>query len=503
MMNSKIDSTLSAEEIKDEKRDILLELEHRKKANPLDFHKLLRIQQLFHDCISKLKCLFGGNRSGKTEGIADYVIRKCIEKPDQKWWVVGESFSDSVNIQQKKIWALVPRNRIKYGSYDEINGFTNRKLLFDNNSMITFKSYDQKRDAFQSDDLDGIWQDEEPPNDIYKECRMRLLDRDGEMLISMTSLKGVTELIQDIYEDHEVIESKYCEMVNEELPRIAEKDGAMFFHLWTPENPHIVQERVEFEAKLLPRDEKKSRLFGIPINLSGKIYVMMSKHIHVTTMDDMPEGDYTLYNILDPHDRKPWAISWIAVHKTGTAYVVDEYPNRPFTEMKYDDKTYKEYAKIIKQKESALKELFGVGVSRRILDPNFGNKTVQLAQRQGGQSSTTPKKELQRLGLHYKDGIDAIEAGHLEVRSWLYYDRADSGEIVVQPKLMFCDTCTNHIMGMLRYSRKDVTTASGDEKDRVGPQEKWKDFPDCIRYGVMSKLRYIEPYKEPEFKKAY
>ena len=241
MENLKTVSRLSAEEIRDEKRDILIELEERKKKNPLSRHKLLRIQKLFHECIARLKCLFGGNRSGKTEGIADYVIRRCLDRPGQRWWAVAESFSDSVNIQQRKIWALLPRNRIKYGSYDEINGFTNRKLLFDNGSLITFKSYDQKREAFQSDDLDGIWLDEEPPSDIYKECRMRLMDRDGEMLISMTSLKGVTELIQGIYEDHEVIESEYCEMVNEELPRIAEKDGAMFFHLWTTENPHIIQ----------------------------------------------------------------------------------------------------------------------------------------------------------------------------------------------------------------------------------------------------------------------
>ena len=194
---------------------------------------------------------------------------------------------------------------------------------------------------------------------------------------------------------------------------------------------------------------------------------------------------------------------WIAVHKTGSAYVVDEYPNRPFTEMKFDDKTYADYATIIRAKEANIRDLFGKRVHRRIIDPNFGNKTVQLAERQGGQSSTTPKKNLARLGFKFKDGIDAIEAGHLAVREWLYYERAENGEVVVQPKLFFCDNCPNSIMGMLRYSRKEVTTPSGDEKDRVGPQEKWKDFPDDVRYFCMSNPKYIEPYKEQEFKKVY
>jgi hypothetical protein len=293
-------------------------------------------------------------------------------------------------------------------------------------------------------------------------------------------------------------------MVDKVLPRVAEKGDFRFYHLWTTENKYINQRRVQDEAKLLPTDEKLCRIFGIPLNLAGRIYTMMSKFVHVTDIESMPAGKYTIYHILDPHDRKPWAMGWIAVHKTGTAYVIDEYPNKPFVEMKYDDKTYEDYAAIIRAKEENIKDLFGTGVSRRILDPNFGNKTVQLARRQGGQANTTPKKQLAKLGFQFRDGIDALEAGHLAVREWLYYDKADSGEIIVQPKLMFCDNCQNHIIGMLRYSRKDVVTPSGDEKDRVAPQDKWKDFPDLVRYGVMSGLSFIEPKREEEkVKKAY
>jgi phage terminase large subunit-like protein len=461
--------------------EALKDYEKIKEISPIDFHEPYGIQSEFLKCVEKIQLLCGGNRSGKTEIAVAKVLKQCLENPKQRWWVVGCTFQDSIAIQQSKFWSLLPKNKIKYGRYDQINGFTNRKLLLTNGSLIIFKSYDQQRESFQGDQVDGVLFDEECPYDIFQECKMRLIDRDGEMLISMTSLKGVTELIENLYEDSDIVESEYAKFVDEELPLISEKDGIKIFFLWTTKNPYIPQDRVEQEIKLMTRQEIKCRIYGLPINMTGRIYVMMNKHVHVTSIEEMPEGAYTIYNILDPHDRKPWAIGWIAVHSTGSAYVIDEYPNKPFTEMTYDDKTYEDYAAIIKNKERTIKDIFGVSrIHKRIIDPNFGNKTVQLHKRQGGQSSTTPVKQLQKLGLYFKDGIDSLEDGHLAVREWLFYDKAESGEVIVQPKLMFCDNCPNHITGMLKYSRPPALTAKGDdEKDKVNPFQKWKDFPDC------------------------
>jgi len=489
-----------------EKRDIVSELEYRFKQNPLKFHELLPMQQKFKDDPKKKKNIFGGNRSGKTEGTADDVVDDCLKNENKKWWVGGETFQDSVAIQQLKIHNLVPPKMIKYGKYNPITGYVNRKLLFTNGSLITFKSYDQGRESFQSDDLDGIWLDEEPPKDIYDECKMRLLDRNGKLLISMTSLKGVTDLIEDIFQDSEIIESQYAELVGKELPRISEKNGTKFYFLWTTENPHINQRRLREEAEHMTKQEIEARVYGMPINLSGKIYMSMNTSIHVTSIEEMPEGDYTIYHVLDPHDRKPFAMIWIAVHVTGTAYVIDEYPgDKNFNEMEYDDKDYEEYAKEIRRIEESIKDLFGVGIHKRIIDPNFGNKTVKKAKREGGSSMTTPKKELQKLGLYYKDGIDSLEAGHLAVRKKLFYKRhPKSDEIVVQPTLFFCNHCTNTIRHHLKYARKPIVSTDGDVKDKVGPQEKYKDFCDVVRYGVMANLVYVkEIRRDKEFEKAY
>jgi phage terminase large subunit-like protein len=433
--------------------------------------------------------------SGKTEEAAEYGLSKGLAKPKQRIWMCSETFSDSVNIMQRKVWKLVPKNQIAYGLYDDINGFTNRKLKLKNGTLFIFKSYDQGVQSFAQDDVDLIVNDEEPPFDIYKEQRMRLIDRNGEMVISMTSTKGVTDLIADIFEDCDIIQTRYSDILKENLPVVAEKNGIRFYMLWTTDNPHIDQDRLLHEIKFMTRDEIKSRIHGIPVNLSGRIYSSFSKNIHVIPFEQAPLTNVQLYHILDPHDRKPWAMKWIILHKTGTAYCIDEYPNRNFNEMISDDKTYDDYADIIREKENALFDIYGRSVYKRIIDPNFGSKTIRLAEKQDNKAHTTPKDELKKRGFKFHDGIDALEAGHLKVREMLHYETKD-GEIVVQPKYFITDNCTNSSRHLSRYSRKDIMTADGDVKDKTGVQEKYKDFCDLDRYFWMSDPKYIDGLQE-------
>jgi len=494
-----LSSTESQESIlteveRQELNDIVIELEHRRKINPLSFYEHLPQQQAFHNDIATEKNLFGGNRSGKTEEVAEYILTKGLQKK-LRIWACAETFQDSVAIQQRKIWGLVPKNQIDYGHYDEINGFTNRKLRLKSKTLITFKSYDQGVMSFAQDDIDIIWNDEEPPHDIYKEQRMRLLDRNGEMIISMTSIKGVTDLIGDIFENCDVVATRHSDILNEDLPIITEKNGIKFYMLWTIDNPYLDQDRVRAELKFMTRDEIKSRIHGIPVNLSGKIYPAFNRNIHVIPFENAPQKDVILYHILDPHDRKPWAMKWIIVHSTETAYCIDEYPNRDFNEMISDDKTYDEYVAIIREKEDALFDIYGEQVYKRIIDPNFGNKTVQLVERVDSKAHTTPKEELKKRGLKFVDGIDHIESGHLKVREVLHYEVKDK-EIVMQPKYFITDNCQNSIKHLSRYSRKDIMTADGDVRDKAGVQEKYKDFCDLDRYFWMSNPRYISGLKE-------
>lgn len=482
----------------------LAEIQHvinkRKYLNPLEWFKPLTQQAKFKDCPAKIKGAFGGNRSGKTEEGAEYVITKCLAKPKQRWWACAETLEDSREIQQRKVWSLLPKNRVKYCYYDEVNGFRNRKIIFDNGSQLHFKSYEQGREGMQGTDQDGIWDDEEPPYDVYREQRMRLIDRDGEMIFTMTSLMGVTELLAELFEDYDVVESKPAPLLNNEvLPTIVRKGQAMFFMFWTTDNPHVSQSRLEDDVKIMTKQDIRSRIYGLPINLSGRIYPMFNKDVHVVPWDIIPKTQVTIYNVLDPHDRKPWALQWWVVDKMGRAFCIREYPwNRNFNDMDWDDKAYADYARLIKATELEIIENFGRSVSKRIIDPNFGNSTERKAEREGGHSKTTPRIELKRLGLNYRDGIDNLAAGHLQVRKWLYYQEAkDSKELVVKPKLYIYEGCQNTIRHLSRYAYKDIETASGDVRDKVQPQDKYKDYSDTTRYFVMANPIWL-PRFEPQ-----
>lgn len=402
---------------------------------------------------------------------------------------------------------MLPKLEMRYCHYDEINGFRNGKVVFKNGSMIRFKTFKQGREAFASDDIDGIWNDEEPDIDIVKEQRMRLIDRDGEMIFTMTSLKGVTELMEELFEDHEVVESEYAPLIDEEIPRIVKKGNMMAFMLWTTENNYISQARLAEDVKLMTKQEIKSRIYGIPLNLSGRIYPTYSRKVHLIPMDHIPSTQVCIWHVLDPHDRKPWFATWWVVDKMGHAFCAREYPwKRNFNEIEYDDKSIEDYANLFKKIELELVAKYGRSVSKRIIDPNFGNSTVQKAERTAdGQAKTTLIKELSRFGLRYQDGIDMLEQGHLQVRKWLHHE-LKGDQLTVSPKLFIGEDCQNMDRHLRLYSRKDIETSDGDIKDNAAPKDKYKDGADNARYLVMANPHYIERFaKQPpeETKRVY
>ncbi len=71
--------------------------------------------------------------------------------------------------------------------------------VFGGTSKVAFKSCDQGREKFQGASLDFVWFDEEPPKDVYDECRMRVIDRVGDIWGTMTPLKGLTWVYDEIY----------------------------------------------------------------------------------------------------------------------------------------------------------------------------------------------------------------------------------------------------------------------------------------------------------------
>jgi phage terminase large subunit-like protein len=67
--------------------------------------------------------------------------------------------------------------------------------------VLGFKAYEQGRTKWQSETLDFIWFDEEPPQDIYVEGLTRTNATDGMVYLTFTPLKGMSDVVHSFIED--------------------------------------------------------------------------------------------------------------------------------------------------------------------------------------------------------------------------------------------------------------------------------------------------------------
>ncbi|MCD8372638.1 MAG: terminase family protein [Clostridia bacterium] len=194
------------------------ELDKRRSQDKLRLYntgkKKHKKQLAFHKCKKRNRWVFGGNRSGKTEcgaveaiwlarGIHPY--RK--NRKDVFGWIVSLSQQVQRDVAQAKVLYYLPKSWIEEitmlsGRRDSPSGGVidqiKIKNVFGGVSTIGFKSCDQGREKFQGSSLDFVWFDEEPPRDIYEECVMRVMDKKGDIFGTMTPLKGLTFIYNEI-----------------------------------------------------------------------------------------------------------------------------------------------------------------------------------------------------------------------------------------------------------------------------------------------------------------
>lgn len=172
-------------------------------------------QLAFHKCKKRNRWVFGGNRSGKTEcGAVEAVWMARGNHPYRKnrknvfGWVVSLTMQVQRDVAQKKILHYLRPDQIVdivmvSGRKDHpASGIVDQiivKNVLGGTSVIGFKSCDQGRERFQGSSLDFVWFDEEPPREIYEECLMRVLDKEGDIFGTMTPLKGLTFVYEEIY----------------------------------------------------------------------------------------------------------------------------------------------------------------------------------------------------------------------------------------------------------------------------------------------------------------
>lgn len=270
-------------EIVEKIRRIEAEQEKRKKEDRLAAYntgrKKHRKQLEFHKCKKRNRWVFGGNRSGKTEcGAVECLYMARGIHPYRKnrknvaGWVVSLSAQVQRDVAQKKILQYLRRDWIEEivmqsGRKDSpesgVIDFIRVKNVFGGTSVIGFKSCDQGREKFQGTSLDFVWFDEEPPKDIYEECRMRIIDRKGDIFGTMTPLKGMTFVYEDIF-----------------LNRRGDPEVWYEFMEWS-DNPYLSRSEIAMLECCMDETMLQSRRYGRFASAAGLVYPEFDERIHV------------------------------------------------------------------------------------------------------------------------------------------------------------------------------------------------------------------------------
>lgn len=204
--------------------ETLQEQVKRKRENRLTEYTAYLKQWEFHKEGTKHRerLLMAGNQLGKTFcGAAEVAYHATGLYPDwwpgkvwdrpTRWWAgskTGEVTRDGVQRylvgepKDETAWGtgMIPkaciegRPKRRQGIADALDNIM-VKHVSGGVSTIGFKSYDQGRQKWQGETLDGVWFDEEPPMDIYMEGLTRTNATGGITMITFTPLLGMSDVV--------------------------------------------------------------------------------------------------------------------------------------------------------------------------------------------------------------------------------------------------------------------------------------------------------------------
>jgi phage terminase large subunit-like protein len=177
------------------------------------------------------RCAMAANRVGKTFGMGGYEMACHLTGDYPKWWegkrfrhpvrawACGKTNETTRDIVQNVLLGditfdgprkvvdgsgIIPREKIglglgdlgwKQGVADLIDTIKIRHAS-GGWSKLGLKSYQQGRGAFEGVAQHVIWDDEEPPIDVWSEQLIRLATTKGILMLTFTPLEGISEVVQ-------------------------------------------------------------------------------------------------------------------------------------------------------------------------------------------------------------------------------------------------------------------------------------------------------------------
>jgi phage terminase large subunit-like protein len=311
--------------------------------NQLAGYKPYQKQSEFHamGAVKRERMLSAGNQLGKTLSAANEVAMHLTGRYPSWWdgkrfakgnnWLAGsESGELTRRGVQRYLFGRDPKKDPGTGAIPKdcivdinwsrhVNEFIDTaKIRFkgadgvETASTISLKSYDQGRGKWQADTVDGVWFDEEPPEDIYMEGLTRTNAAFGPVIVTCTLLKGMTAIAMRFWSELDT----YLDagMVN------------MTIH----DVDHYTPEQKEKIIAGYPAHERDARTLGVPSMGSGKVFPISED---VISVDPFPIPSHWPRIIgLDFGWDHPAGAAWLAWDRDNdTVYVVNEFQLRETT----------------------------------------------------------------------------------------------------------------------------------------------------------------------------
>nr|WP_122012377.1 terminase family protein [Maliibacterium massiliense] len=456
-------------------RAVEAEMRRRQRMRRIDAYNtgaLRHEKQLtFHRCGKRNRWVFGGNRSGKTEcGAVEAIWFARGIHPYRRiarathGWVVSLTHEVQRDVAQRKVMDYLPPEWIaqvvmRQGKKGDPSGgvidYIEVYSACGGKSRIGFKSCDQGRGKFQGASLDYVWFDEEPPEDIYKECLMRVLDRQGDIWGTMTPLLGLTWVHELVY--------------------LNVHDDPEMWHIrmqWD-DNPFLPEAEKQRMARALSKRELESRALGHFMAGSGLVYPEFDEDIHVIEPFDVPDAWKDRISI-DPGLVNPLACHFYACDGDGNVYVVAEHYQSGWTVERHA-RAIDAIARQLhwpRDSQRRLRALFDPAVHQRTL---AGERSAAELFADHGISAVMPQRR------DRWSGIQRVRE-YLALRPATDHLRWPRG----RPRLFVCSNCPQMIQEFKKYR-----FAEGQE----GPRKVDDHAMDDLRYYIMSRP---EPARAPK-----
>lgn len=296
------------------------------KPNVLSFEPYPE-QQRYLESLKVGRYVAGGNRGGKTDIIVVEAILLATDtntwRPRPKAWghgaiqlrfIVVDVAKGVEQIILPKLRRWVAKSQLIEGTFDKSWDSKNLIFTFSNGSTIDFLTHGMDLDKHGGVPRHVIYFDEEPPQNIFNENMMRLIDYDGWWTIAATPVKGMGWTYDLLWEP--------SENAGTDLPNLP--DMPDIFTLSAAQNPHLKATKLDRFMVGMSKEERETREGGKFVARSGLVFPNFALESHVVE-PFIPSKQWEWYSSADFGMNNPTAWLWHAVSPDGDIVTFAEH----------------------------------------------------------------------------------------------------------------------------------------------------------------------------------